>query len=214
MKIILQQAQGEITEKKSRFIATLCPVQSQEEAEQFIAACKKKYWDARHNCSAYIIGERGEVERCSDDGEPNQTAGKPMLEVLRGLELRNVVVVVTRYFGGTLLGTGGLVRAYTQAVKAGIDNSVLVEKVLAIKLNIGTDYNGVGKIQYILGQNQIQILASDYGESVNITALVPLPEVENIKAQITEGTNGRAVLEPGEQVYFGVVEKEIVLFDH
>lgn len=213
-KCVYIGGQGEIVEKKSRFIATLQPVDTEEEAIAFIEATKKKYWDARHNCSAYIIGERGEVERCSDDGEPNQTAGKPMLEVLRGLELRNVVVVVTRYFGGTLLGTGGLVRAYTQAVKAGIDNSVLVEKILAIKLNIGTDYNGVGKIQYILGQNQIQILASDYGESVNITALVPLPEVENIKAQITEGTNGRAVLEPGEQVYFGVVEKEIVLFDH
>ena len=213
-KCVYIGGQGEIVEKKSRFIVTLQPVDTEEEAIAFIEATKKKYWDARHNCSAYIIGERGEVERCSDDGEPNQTAGKPMLEVLRGLELRNVVVVVTRYFGGTLLGTGGLVRAYTQAVKAGIDNSVLVEKVLAIKLNIGTDYNGVGKIQYILGQNQIQILASDYGESVNITALVPLPEVENIKAQITEGTNGRAVLEPGEQVYFGVVEKEIVLFDH
>lgn len=213
-KCVYLGGQGEIVEKKSRFIATIQPVDTEEEAIAFIEATKKKYWDARHNCSAYIIGERGEIERCSDDGEPNQTAGKPMLEVLRGLELRNVVVVVTRYFGGTLLGTGGLVRAYTQAVKAGIDNSVLVEKILAGKLNIGTDYNGVGKIQYILGQNQIQILASDYGESVNITALVPLPELENIKAQITEGTNGRAELEVGEQVYFGVVEKEIVLFDH
>lgn len=213
-KCVYLGGQGEIVEKKSRFIATIQPVDTEEEAIAFIEATKKKYWDARHNCSAYIIGERGEIERCSDDGEPNQTAGKPMLEVLRGLELRNVVVVVTRYFGGTLLGTGGLVRAYTQAVKAGIDNSVLVEKILAGKLNIGTDYNGVGKIQYILGQNQIQILASDYGESVNITALVPLAELENIKAQITEGTNGRAELEVGEQVYFGVVEKEIVLFDH
>lgn len=206
--------QGEIVEKKSRFIATLEPVESEEEAIAFIEKMKKKYWDARHNCSAYVIGQRGELERCSDDGEPNGTAGKPMLEVLRGLELRNVVVVVTRYFGGTLLGTGGLVRAYTQSVKAGIENSVLVEKVLAVKLQIGTDYNGVGKIQYILGQNQIQILESDYGENVKITALVPLAMVERIQAEITEGTNGRAALEQGEQVYFGVVDKEIVLFEH
>ncbi|MDE6313722.1 MAG: YigZ family protein [Lachnospiraceae bacterium] len=213
-KCLYLGGEGEIVEKKSRFIATLQPVESEEEAMAFLEKMKKKYWDARHNCSAYVIGEKGELERCSDDGEPNGTAGKPMLEVLRGLELRNAAVVVTRYFGGTLLGTGGLVRAYTQAVKAGIENSVVVEKILAVKLNIGIDYNGVGKIQYILGQRQIQILESDYGERVKITALVPLFMVDIVQKEITEGTNGRAVLEQGPQIYFGMADKEIVLFDH
>ena len=117
-KILLKGGEGEIVEKKSRFIATLFPVHSEEEAAAFIESMKKKYWDARHNCSAFVLGERAQVTRCSDDGEPSGTAGKPMLEVLLGAEVRNAAVVVTRYFGGTLLGTGGLVRAYTQAVQA------------------------------------------------------------------------------------------------
>ena len=113
---------GEYEEKKSRFIATLEPVSSEEEAAAFIAAIKKKYWDARHNCSAYIIGDDGRKTRCSDDGEPSGTAGRPMLDVLAGEKITNACVVVTRYFGGTLLGTGGLVRAYSAAVKDAIAN--------------------------------------------------------------------------------------------
>lgn len=212
-KCVYLGGQGEIVEKKSRFIATIEAVESEEEAIAFIEKMKKKYWDARHNCSAYVIGSKGELERCSDDGEPNGTAGKPMLEVLRGTELRNIVVVVTRYFGGTLLGTGGLVRAYTKAVQEGIANSVIVEKQLASKLVIGTDYNGVGKIQYILGQRGIKILESDYGESVKITALVPVSQFGCVEAELIEGTNGKAALEKLEDVYFGVVENEIILFE-
>ena len=212
-KSVYLGGQGEIVEKKSRFIATVEAVESEEEAIAFIEKMKKKYWDARHNCSAYVIGSKGELERCSDDGEPNGTAGKPMLEVLRGMEIRNVVVVVTRYFGGTLLGTGGLVRAYTKAVQEGIENSVIVEKQLATKLVIGTDYNGVGKIQYILAQRGIKILESDYGESVKITALVPVSEFGFVEAELIEGTNGKAALEKLEDVYFGMVEKEVILFE-
>ena len=107
---------GEIEEKKSRFIATLEPVSSEEEAVAVIAAVKKKYWDAKHNCSAFVIGDKGQITRCSDDGEPSGTAGRPMLDVLVGEHVTNVCAVVTRYFGGTLLGTGGLVRAYSAAV--------------------------------------------------------------------------------------------------
>ena len=183
--------QGEIVEKKSRFIATVEAVESEEEALAFIEKTKKTYWDARHNCSAFIIGKRGEMERCSDDGEPQGTAGKPMLEVLRGMKLCNVAVVVTRYFGGTLLGTGGLVRAYTQATKAGLENSTIIEKCYATKVLMYTDYNGIGKIQYILGQQNIKIIDSEYSDQVIITALVPEAQVENIMAEITEGTNGR-----------------------
>lgn len=212
-KCVYLGGEGEIVEKKSRFIATIEAVESEEEAIAFIEKMKKKYWDARHNCSAYVIGQRGELERCSDDGEPGGTAGKPMLEVLRGMELRNVVVVVTRYFGGTLLGTGGLVRAYTKATQEGIANSVVVEKQLAAKLRITTDYNGIGKIQYLLAQRDIRILESDYAENVKVTALVPVSQFGFVQAEITEGTNGRAEMERLEDVYFGVVEKEIMLFE-
>ena len=108
MRVVYTGGEGEITEKKSRFIATVKPVQSEEEAVAFINETKKKYWDARHNCSAFVIGDRQEMSRCSDDGEPAQTAGRPMLDVLLREDIHNVAVVVTRYFGGVLLGTGGL----------------------------------------------------------------------------------------------------------
>lgn len=132
---------GEIVEKKSRFIATVRLVESEEEALSCLEALRKKYWDARHNCFVYIIGENQETVRCSDDGEPSGTAGRPMLDVVQGAGLRNVLVVVTRYFGGTLLGTGGLVRAYSQAVQEGLANSVLIDEICGVRLLIETDYN-------------------------------------------------------------------------
>lgn len=159
---------GEIVEKKSRFIATVRLVESEEEALSCLEALRKKYWDARHNCFVYIIGENQETVRCSDDGEPSGTAGRPMLDVVQGAGLRNVLVVVTRYFGGTLLGTGGLVRAYSQAVQEGLANSVLIDEICGVRLLIETDYNGIGKIQYLLGQRGIPILESEYTDQVKI----------------------------------------------
>ena len=137
-RTIYRGGEDEIVEKKSRFIATVVPVNTEEEALEFVEKTRKKYWDARHNCFAYIIGERGQLQRCSDDGEPNGTAGKPMLDVLLGNELRNVAVVVTRYFGGTLLGTGGLVRAYSGAVKAGLDADGIPYKDVELGIMIET----------------------------------------------------------------------------
>ena len=173
-KILFDGGEGELTEKKSRFIATTRPVESEEEAVAFIDEMKKKYWDARHNCSAYVIGERGQVQRCSDDGEPAQTAGRPMLDVLLGAEVKNICVVVTRYFGGTLLGTGGLVRAYSGAVQEGLKNSVIVEKCPGVELKIHTDYNGIGKIQYITAQMEIPVLETQYTDAVDVVCMVPL----------------------------------------
>ena len=147
MKIIYTGGEGEIVEKKSRFIATLRPVQTEAEAIAFIGEMKKKYWDARHNCSAFVIGKNQEISRCSDDGEPSQTAGRPMLDVLLKEEIHNAAVVVTRYFGGVLLGTGGLVRAYQKAVQAGLNGSVILDIQPGQKLAVHTDYNGLGKIQ-------------------------------------------------------------------
>ena len=122
-KAVYRGGSGEIVEKKSRFIANIKSVETVEEAQVYIEEMKKKYWDARHNCSAFSVGTEQVTTRCSDDGEPSGTAGKPILEVISGSGIHNIVVVVTRYFGGTLLGTGGLVRAYTDATRAGIENS-------------------------------------------------------------------------------------------
>ena len=205
-RVVYKGGENEIVEKKSRFIATVHPVQTEEEALEFIESMRKKYWNATHNCFAYVIGERGQVQRCSDDGEPGGTAGKPMLDVLLGEEIRNIAVVVTRYFGGTLLGTGGLVRAYSSATQAGLAASVIITKMQGLKLHIGTDYNGLGKIQYILGQRGIQILDSVYTENVELEVLIPVEEVKSVKAEIIEGTNGRAKITEGEECWFAQIE--------
>ena len=123
MNIILKNGSGEIEEKKSRFICHIFKIKSEEEAEEYITAVKKKYWDARHNCYAYVTGDKGQIQRFSDDGEPQGTAGKPMLDILNSYGLTDCLLVVTRYFGGVLLGTGGLIRAYQAAAKEGIKNS-------------------------------------------------------------------------------------------
>ena len=138
-RAVYEGGQGEIVEKKSRFIATVLPIETEEEALEFIAKMKKKYWDARHNCYAYVTGDKGQIQRFSDDGEPQGTAGKPMLDILNSYGLTDCLLVVTRYFGGTLLGTGGLVRAYTDATRAGIENSDIVEKIPGRRVDIAMD---------------------------------------------------------------------------
>ncbi len=212
-KALLKGGEGEIVEKKSRFIATTMPVKSEEEAIAFIEAMKKKYWDARHNCSAFVIGRNHEMKRCSDDGEPSQTAGKPMLEVLLGEDIHDMAVVVTRYFGGTLLGTGGLVRAYTAAVKEGLEGSVIVTKRPGTRLKVGTDYNGLGKLQYICGQMEVPILDTIYTDIVEAELLVAQELLGALKKKLTEATNGKAVLTDCGQVWYGEVDKEIQIFD-
>ncbi len=201
-KILKTGGSGEIIEKKSRFIATLTPVTSEEEAVAFIEETKKKYWDARHNCSALVIGDRAQITRCNDDGEPSGTAGKPMLEVLLGAEIRNVAAVVTRYFGGTLLGTGGLVRAYTQAVQAGLDASVAATMIYGIELKVTTDYNGIGKIQYILGQMGLGIMESEYTDIVCLKLLIPYETKEKIYKDLTEVTSGKVKIEEIKKYYY------------
>ncbi|MFR8236993.1 MAG: YigZ family protein [Dorea sp.] len=213
-RTVYQGGEGEIVEKKSRFIATVIPAAEEEEALAFIEAMNKKYWNATHNCFAYVIGERNEIQRCSDDGEPSGTAGKPMLDVLLGEELHNTAVVVTRYFGGTLLGTGGLVRAYSSAVKAGLASSVIITKKQGIKLEIITEYTGLGKIQYILAEKGMTVLDTLYTDKVEMTVLVPAWELEGLKAAIMEGTNGRVRMEEGETCYYAEIEgKNRVLED-
>ncbi len=191
---------GEIEEKKSRFIATVAPVSSEEEAVVFIASMKKKYWDARHNCSAFITGDRGEKSRCSDDGEPSGTAGRPMLDVLEGAHVTNVCVVVTRYFGGTLLGTGGLVRAYSAAVRAALDNCTLIKKLNGYLLKVTLDYNDYGKIEREAAKKGYLIHEKDYGENVTVSFLTE--DADAIRADVIDMTAGRAAFyEPVPTVY-------------
>ena len=192
-KTIYEGGEGELVEKKSRFIATVRPVETEEEALAFIEEMKKKYWDARHNCYVYSVGMNREATRCSDDGEPSGTAGRPMLDVL--------------------LGTGGLVRAYSGAVQAGLAASTVIEKHHGISLQVTADYTGIGKIQYIAGERKLPILDSEYTDKVVLRLLVPDDQIEEVKKAITEGTNGRAGLEKDAELYFAKVNGEVKTFD-
>lgn len=212
-KTVYKGGEGEITEKKSRFIATVFPAESEEEAQRFIEEMRKKYWDATHNCFAYVLGERGELQRYSDDGEPGGTAGKPMLDVLLGEEIHNAVLVVSRYFGGTLLGTGGLVRAYASAAKKGLASSRIITKIWGIKLSVTTDYAGFGKIQYLLGSRNLKIQDCVYTDKVNMHVLVPERLVAEVKAQIQETTGGQAGMEEGMACYFAEIDGKIEIFE-
>lgn len=198
---IIEPGIGEYVEKKSRFIGYVRHVESEEEADAFITEIKKKHYDARHNCSAYSVGEDKVIQRFSDDGEPGGTAGKPILEVITGYGLHNVCIVVTRYFGGTLLGTGGLVRSYTEAAKESIADTEIVTKRCVIPLTINTNYNDLGKIQYILGQDNIGVRNTDYGENVVLVADVPLEDIERIEKKLTEATAARVLYERGDTEY-------------
>ncbi|MCD8122177.1 MAG: YigZ family protein [Clostridiales bacterium] len=212
-RILYKGGQGEVVEKKSRFIATTQPVQNEEEAIAFLEAMKKKYWDARHNCSAWVIGERGQLQRCSDDGEPSQTAGRPMLDVLCGDGVRNICLVVTRYFGGTLLGTGGLVRAYSAAAQLGLQNSVILEKQLGARISIHTDYNGLGKIQYVAAQMELSALDIAYTDSVTLTYLVPLHQKGHFLSLVTEKTAGKSIIEEDGEIWYASLNGELILFE-
>ncbi len=201
LKIVTEGGTGEVVEKKSRFIASIFPIQTEEEALTYLSQVRKKYYDARHNCFAYVVGENNETERCSDDGEPSGTAGRPMMDVLTGQGLHNVLVVVTRYFGGTLLGTGGLVRAYSAAVKAGLENCVIQEKIRGCQVHFVTDYNGLGKIQHIAAGLKLPEKDAVYGEKVELTYLVPAQKVDQLEREVTEKTGGRTGIDREEETW-------------
>ena len=168
-KTINKNISSEIVEKKSKFIANVFYVETVEEAEEKVKEIKKKYFDARHNCFAYsVFTKDGIVNRFSDDGEPSGTAGGPMLNILNGKELTNLVVIVTRYFGGILLGTGGLIRAYTGATQEALNNLEDVYKDLGLEAKIVTTYSELEKLKYYLKQNQIEITNTEYNEFVEV----------------------------------------------
>jgi uncharacterized YigZ family protein len=204
IKVITSNGTGEIVEKKSRFIANTFYVESVEEAESMIAQLNKKYYDARHNCYAYVIGDNCEITKCSDNGEPSGTAGKPILEVITGAGLTNILIVVTRYFGGVLLGTGGLVRAYTQAAQAGVAASQVGEKVYGRLLAMTIDYGRVGAVQYYLAQNDISIRDSQYAADVRFEICVREPDAERVQKDLIQKCDGQIKIEEMQKGFFMV----------
>ncbi len=201
-KIVAEGACGEIVEKKSRFIASIMPVSTEEEALSFIQEKKKQYWDARHNCSAYIIGRKNPISRCSDDGEPSQTAGRPMLDVLEREGIYDVVVVVTRYFGGVLLGTGGLVRAYQAAVQEGLKNCRFAKAIDGYECFLTISYTAYGQAEYILREEGIEVIDSDFEEQVRLHFYVPVVQRDSLTSKLTDATNGSAEFDWSEEMTY------------
>ena len=189
MKIILENNEAEIVEKKSRFIANIAMVSSEEEALEFIDKIKKKYYDARHNCYAYIIGEEGNKKKCSDDGEPQRSAGMPMMEVLENQGYFDIVAVVTRYFGGTLLGVGGLIRAYQGAVIEALVNTKTGEIRDGFRVQYKFGYDFYGKIKYIADSENIVIEDTVFDEMVTISLIFEKETCERLQKKLVEETN-------------------------
>ncbi len=200
-RTVEQFGQAEIVIEKSTFIGYAKPVNNEEEALAFIQEIKKKHRDATHNVPAYVLGEHNEIQRCNDDGEPSGTAGVPALEVLKKEDVRDVAVVVTRYFGGIKLGTGGLVRAYTRGAKIALEAAKIITKVLYQVIVVTVDYTMLGALQNQLRLNQYDTKDIVYDELVHLHVWVEQDDVANFKAQIIEWTNGRAVFNDGEISY-------------
>ena len=205
MKSIEEITEHTLVIKKSEFICTLIPLNDEEKINETIDYYKEKYKDATHNCVAYLVGTK---ERANDDGEPSGTAGLPMLNVLKKQELSNIIAIVTRYFGGTLLGTGGLVRAYTAATIEGLKNSESIARIHGVKLGIETNYTDLGKIQYLIANRNLDQL-----EPVYMTVFVPTDEMGSLRAELMEGTNGQVVLDEETTCWFARTEDGIKIFD-
>ncbi len=188
-KTVLKLGQAEIVEKKSRFIATVKPVKTEEEAREFIEETKKKYWDARHNVFAYVIGEKNEIQRFSDDGEPQGTAGMPVLSVLTGENIKNCCIVVTRYFGGTLLGTGGLVRAYGKSAKEGLLDAEVVEIEGFTEFSVICDYSLQGKIQYEIIKLEEKIKETVFTDKVEFIIYVREKNEKTFETKIIDASS-------------------------
>ena len=191
--ITSEKGQGEVVEKKSRFIAHVIPIASEEEALETIEALKKEYWDARHNCYAFCLGANNEVQRFSDDGEPQGTAGKPILEVLLNKNVHNTLILVTRYFGGTLLGTGGLIRAYGQAAVEGLKNAEIQAVFDGVSFDLAVDYESIGKIKYNMVQFGVGDAEEEYTDGVTLKIRMKKADFDKFKTSVIDATSGKAV---------------------
>ncbi|MGC4377988.1 YigZ family protein [Fictibacillus sp. Mic-4] len=186
---------------KSRFIAHIARAETEEEAIQFIQSIKKKHYNATHNCSAYLIGEQDQIQKANDDGEPSGTAGVPMLEVLKKRKLKDVVVVVTRYFGGIKLGAGGLIRAYGKSVSEALNAVGVVERKLMQVVHTKIEYPLLGKVENEFRSSPYPIKDIHYLEHVEFESYVPIDEVDHFKEWVTDLTNAQAEVDLGEQEY-------------
>ncbi|HHV18811.1 MAG TPA: YigZ family protein [Thermoanaerobacterales bacterium] len=180
--------------KKSKFIANVVPIKNNNEAEKHLEQFRKKYWDATHNVYAYVLGLNDEIQKFSDDGEPSGTAGRPVLEVVKSKEVKNVLVVVTRYFGGILLGAGGLVRAYSESASIGLKNSNIIRRIKSNAYEITTDYSMLGRLQWEMNEKNIIIKDIDYTEKVTMTVYVPESYNLDLEQFILNITSGNSVV--------------------
>lgn len=201
-RTVRRAGEKEIVIKKSRFIGHVKPVESEEEAISFIEEIKKRHWNATHNCSAYMIGERDEIQKQSDDGEPSGTAGKPILEVIRNQGLKNIAIVVTRYFGGIMLGAGGLIRAYTDGAVAAIEAGEAITRVLHREVFVELDYTWLGKVENELRNRGVRTGETAFADKVTLLCLPLDGEAEAFLNWMTDLTQGQAVMTEGDKVYF------------
>lgn len=198
---------SELIVKKSRFIATARPVESEDAARNFIDSIRKEFWDATHNVYAFTVGENDEIVRSSDDGEPAGTAGRPVLEVILREQAKYCAVVVTRYFGGTLLGAGGLVRAYSSAARDGLHAAGIVRVRLLRKVRFVIDYAALGRVQNYLAEAGYDTGDVEYAERVAMTAMVPSAELDLFEARMMDLLAGDFNPEMGEEL-MGLVDAE------
>ncbi|MEK4853950.1 YigZ family protein [Paenibacillus sp. FSL H7-0756] len=192
----------EVVIRKSRFIGHVMPVENEEEAVQFIDSIKKQHWNATHNCSAYMIGERDEIQRQSDDGEPSGTAGKPILEVIRSQQVKNVAIVVTRYFGGIMLGAGGLIRAYTDGAVLALEAGEVITRVLRREVFVEIEYTWLGKVENALRSRNIQTGETLFTDKVTLLCLPRNDEGDAFIAWITDLTEGQSLVTEGRRLYY------------
>ncbi|NLY66732.1 MAG: YigZ family protein [Tissierellia bacterium] len=209
-RTIHKYGRDEIIINKSRFIGHAMPVDNEEEALEFIDKIRSEHKDATHNVYAYVLGDNNNIQRFSDDGEPSGTAGIPVLEVIKKEDLRNVVVVVTRYFGGIKLGAGGLIRAYTKGAKIGLEAGIIVDKVLHKKIKVRVNYTSYGIIENFLNQGGYIIDNIIYDDAVNIYVYIKIKDVESFNKKISNLTSGTADFEYLEEEYISIKEGKIV----
>lgn len=203
-KTVHRVGSGEIIINKSKFIGHACPIESEEDALKFIEKNKKRYYNATHNVYAYVLGENSNIQRYSDDGEPSGTAGIPVLNVLKQENLRNVAVVVTRYFGGVKLGAGGLVRAYIKGSKVGLENAQIVDKILFQEINAEIDYTLLGKLENELTKNNYIIKQKIFEQKITLIILVENKDVHKLKNILNDLSNGKANITEGNTSYLSV----------
>jgi uncharacterized YigZ family protein len=205
---VKEAGEHEIVIEKSRFIAHIARAETEEQAQEFIQSIKKKYWNATHNCSAYLIGENDQIQKANDDGEPSGTAGVPILEVLKKKKLKDTVVVVTRYFGGIKLGTGGLIRAYGKATSEGLNAVGVVERILVRVMQVTVDYTLLGKVENELRSSLYTLKEKHYLDKVTMEIFVEIEQIENFVKWIIDITNGHVQLIEGDCLFLEIEVKK------